>query len=175
MVVLLPLCSLCSLLCWFLLISLISTQQSTPGSGLRCLCLSLCTPLVLSSSLIALKISICWWFSQRESSHFLLNARLINPTVDLTYSLECQIGISNLPCPKRNPWYSPPEPHPPTVFPISLNGNSCHQLLRPKALETSLIPLFPTSHLVCQQILQAGSYIYPEFDHFLSSLLPSSW
>ena len=62
----------------------------------------------------------------------------------------------------------------PMVSPISLKGNTLPYLLRPEAFKLSLIPLFPTSHLVYQQILQAGSYIYPEFT-FLSSLLPSIW
>lgn len=62
----------------------------------------------------------------------------------------------------------------PMVSPISLKGNTLPYLLRPKAFELSLIPLFPISHLVYQQILQAGSYIHPEFP-FLPSLLPSVW
>lgn len=61
--------------------------------------------------------------------------------------------------------FSPKLVHP-TVFPISVNANSLLNFLRPKALTLSSIPLFHTSHLVYQQTLQTGSYIYLEFNHF---------
>ena len=59
--------------------------------------------------------------------------------------------------------FSPKLP-PPMVSPISLNGNSLPYLLRPEALEPSSIPLFQL-HIWSVSNLQAGSYIYPEFNH----------
>lgn len=47
----------------------------------------------------------------------------------------------------------------PMVPPISVNGNSLLHLLRPKALESSSVPISYTSRLVYQQILQTWSYI----------------
>lgn len=47
----------------------------------------------------------------------------------------------------------------PMVSPISVNGNSLLHLLRPKALESSSVPISYTSRLVYQQILQTWSYI----------------
>lgn len=50
------------------------------------------------------------------------------------------------------------------VSSISFNGNSLPYLLRPEALEPSSIPLFQL-HMWSISNLQAGSYIYPEFNH----------
>lgn len=72
--------------------------------------LSLSMPLVLSCSLIASNIIYIHSDDSQKyifSSDSPLNARLTNPTVYLTFPLECQTGISNLACPKLNSSQSP--------------------------------------------------------------------
>ena len=106
-------------------------------------------------------------------SHSLLDTRLLCLTAPWTsvlgYSQHLKLSM-----PKTEFLTVSPKLPLPMVSPISLKGNTLPYLLRPKAFELSLIPLFPISHLVYQQILQAGSYIHPEFP-FLPSLLPSVW
>lgn len=77
-------------------------------------------------------------------------------------------------CPKLNSWYSPQNLSF-LVPPFCFKSNSLLHSLRPKVLESSLIPLFHISHLVYQQILRAPSYIYSEIQPHFAVFAASSW
>lgn len=108
--------------CWFLFISLISKFWSAQESVLGSLFFSVPLSLrVISSSLVALNTSACWWLPNLSlvTHHLFLISRHVYPAAHLT----CLIGIPNLMCLCLSS-DGPHKPASPVAFIISVNAHS---------------------------------------------------